>query len=292
MEILIEAEPEEKIRLNDFIIGRHPLIQTRSGAKKAIKSGMVLLNGNRTQPEIWLRTGQIITIADIEIKPRPPYKIVLEIIFEDNFLAVINKPAGIPVSGNQHRTIENALHFNLTPSNLPDALKYARAVHRLDAGTSGLLLIAKTVSVEIALKRQFEKHTIKKEYTALVSGCPDPMNGEIDLPVDGLKAISKYHVIDTSPNPKCGSLTLVSLEPFTGRTHQLRKHMASIGCPIVGDELYSEDKPVFHGKGLFLCATAIAFQHPSDNKQLQFEVPIPTKYAKLMDWGKRSMKNR
>lgn len=291
MNIVVKLEINEKKRLNDYIIGQQPHIQTRSGAKKAIKSGMILLDGEAAAPEIWLKPGQVITFVETDTTPKPPYKIRLEIIFEDHFLAVINKPAGIPVSGNQHRTIENSLAFNLAPSTCPDALKYARAVHRLDAGTSGLLLVAKTVSTEISLKRQFEKHEIKKEYTALVSGCPGSGSGGIDLPIEGQEAHSDYKIISSAPNPRCEWLTLMHLEPRTGRTHQLRKHMASIDCPIVGDEIYNNGKPVFHGKGMFLCATAITFRHPDNQESMTFRISVPPKYTKLMDWGERSINN-
>ena len=210
----------------------------------------------------------------------------LDVIFEDEDLAVIFKPAGINVSGNQFKTIQNALLFNINPSTKIDALDWPLPVHRLDNQTSGLLLIAKTKLARVKLGQAFEKKTVLKKYTAVVIGDLRD-SGEINLPIDGKQSLSFYTSMSVVPSLKNGDLSLLELIPKTGRTHQLRIHCASINHPILGDKLYGKNGLILKNKGLFLCAVSLDFKHPVTKQIITFEVPTPHKFIKRMENEKR-----
>lgn len=271
----------EKQRLSDYCCGVFTALPSRKGVKKAIKAGRILLNGHPGQTGDWVLPGQTIQVlADNRPLPRI-YERELPVCFENDYFAVINKPAGVPVSGNQFKTIANMLAFNLETSPLIDALAKPYPLHRLDAPTSGLLLVAKTASAQLKLGALFANRQIQKTYQAIVCGQTQDQ-GQIDTMVDGKAAISHYQQIQNGPSIKNGTLSWLSLRPETGRTHQLRIHLASIGHPIMGDQLYGEKGMVYRGKGLFLCATGLSFTDPWTDQPFQLEIPAPAKFEKLM----------
>ena len=205
-------------------------------------------------------------------KARLP-RLHVQIVYEDEALAVVNKPAGmLSVPGRRERYSVAVWAQRRWEG--------AILVHRLDMWTSGLLLVAKTMEVYHHLQRQFEEHTVKKKYLALVEGVPAAEHGVIDLPLSsdpinhprqvvdyehGKRAITEYRVLTR------GDVSLLALWPHTGRTHQLRMHCAhpdGLGCPIVGDELYGHKSD-----RLYLQAQAIAFAHPVTGKRMHFELP-------------------
>ena len=205
-------------------------------------------------------------------KARLP-RLHVQIVYEDEALAVINKPAGmLSVPGRRER-------YSVAVW-VQRRWEGAILAHRLDMWTSGLLLVAKTIEVYHHLQRQFEEHTVKKKYLALVEGAPAAEHGVIDLPLSsdpinhprqvvdyehGKRAITEYRVLTR------GGRSLLALWPHTGRTHQLRMHCAhpdGLGCPIVGDELYGHKSD-----RLYLQAKAIAFVHPVTGKRMHFELP-------------------
>ena len=201
----------------------------------------------------------------------------IKIVFEDEHLAVINKPAGIVVSGNKFRTIENALLHNLQTSSQPDALTSPRPVHRLDALTSGLLLIAKTRSVRRILGEMLSSKNISKLYRTIVIG-KTPEKGSVNSPVNGQQAITEYSLLKNVHSLKCGWISFLELKPLTGRTHQLRIHLSGLGFPILGDKLYGQKETLFLGKGLFLSAVGLKFQHPVTKKILELCIKEPNKF--------------
>ena len=278
----IIPEGTEPIRLLDYILQEFPEMNTRSHAKKALKKGAVLIDGEQQPSGWWLKPGMKLELFDPELNPPKTLPMDLEVIFEDEHLAVINKPAGISVSGNKYVTIQNALMHNLKPSVSEDAMGWPKPVHRLDFPTSGLLLVAKTKTTIIALGKQFEQKTIRKRYRAIVSG-KLPEEGTIETPVDEQQAKTVFKSIEYIPSPMTRWLTLVDLFPETGRTHQLRIHMASLGNPIVGDKQYTVDKPLLKGKGLFLSAVEIEFVHPVTNEKMKFIINEPSKFRALID---------
>lgn len=250
--------------------------------KKAIKKKKVLVDGIVASTGLWVKPGQRIELCDLELPPVKVYEVQLEVIYEDEHIAVINKPAGISVSGNLFRTIQNALPFNLKSSSRKDALPVFRPVHRLDNPTCGLLLIAKTSQAIGELGVQFENRTITKQYTAVVIGnLPD--KGKVDMPVDGKDAISSFRVIRRNNSIRNQTLSMVHLFPKTGRTHQLRIHMAGMGTPILGDKLYGSEGEILRKKGLFLCATGLQFHHPFTKEKMDLSVDPPYKFGRFME---------
>jgi len=278
----------QKIRLLDYALLIFKTIPSRSGMKKVIKSGSILVNGQPGHASNWVLEGQHITLVDLENKPPKPLHIKLEIIFEDEHLAIINKPAGIEISGNKYYTIQNALLTNIALSKEPDALKWARPVHRLDMPTSGLLLVAKTAEALMNLGQQFEKRKVQKKYMSIVAGKLSG-SGEINTSISNQKAQTQYNVISNCHSLKTQWLSLVELIPHTGRTHQLRIHMANHGYPIVGDRLYGNG-PLLKGKGLFLASVTISFTHPQSNKPLEFSISQPNKFDSLLEREERRWK--
>ncbi|MFB0923913.1 MAG: pseudouridine synthase, partial [Vicingaceae bacterium] len=160
----------EEVRLYDYVQHIFPTIPSRKGVKKAISREEILVDGQKTSTGHWVKAGQKVELLESIANPPKEYILKLEIVFEDEFMAVINKPAGIPVSGNQFRTIQNALIGNISVSNEEDALRWPKPVHRLDGPTSGLLIIAKTAKALVKLGQQFEQKTIEKKYVAIVMG--------------------------------------------------------------------------------------------------------------------------
>jgi 23S rRNA pseudouridine1911/1915/1917 synthase len=269
-------------RFNTYCEKHLTIIPSRKGIKKAIKKGELRLNGETVEGGRWLKAGDIITVVALDLTPPKTYHKKLVICFEDEDLAVIIKPAGINVSGNQFKTIQNALQYNLQPSTKQDALAWPLPVHRLDNQTAGLLIIAKTKTSRVRLGQAFENKTIQKKYHAVVIG-KTAHAGRIHVPIDIKKSISSYRTIKTAPSLKNEFLSLVELVPETGRTHQLRIHCAHMGHPILGDKLYGKTDLILKHKGLFLCATTLQFDHPITKEKLEFAIPAPKKFETRMN---------
>ncbi|WP_320019973.1 RluA family pseudouridine synthase [Labilibaculum manganireducens] len=270
------------IRLQDYAPSVFVSVSSHQGMKKAIKKGMVLVNGVVAKTGLWVESGQRIDMCDLELPPAKVFELELEVIYEDEHIAVINKPAGISVSGNLFRTIQNTLPFNLKLSTCIDALTVFRPVHRLDNPTCGLLLIAKTSHAIKCLGAQFENRTVSKQYTAVVIGSL-PDKGKVDMPVDGKDAVSSFQVIQRNNSIRNQTLNMVHLFPKTGRTHQLRIHMAGMGTPILGDKLYGSEGEILRRKGLFLCATGLQFHHPVTNEKMDISIDPPYKFGRFME---------
>ncbi len=269
------------VRLSDYARTAFPSVPSRKGIAKAIKRGEIRMDGKPAQSGDWVQTGQTLELVDLQQRKPKTYSLPLKVVFEDQYLAVIDKPPGIEVSGNKFKTIENALSGALSRSRRPDALPWPRPVHRLDYSTSGLLLVAKTASAQVFLGRLFEVRGIRKRYCAVVMGQLSG-SGQVNEPINGLPARSKYESIKTVASLRSGHLTRVDLYPITGRTHQLRIHMAAIGHPILGDQKYGEKGNILKGKGLFLAAVALRFPHPANQQQISLSIDAPPKFNSLM----------
>lgn len=275
-------ELPEPIRFNTYCEEFITILPSRKGVKKAIKRGELRLNDEHIEGGRWLKQGDVITLIDLELTPPKTYWLKLTVVFEDEDLAVIVKPAGINVSGNQFKTVQNALLHNITHSIKEDKLPWPLPVHRLDNQTSGLLIIAKTKTARVALGQAFEQKTIEKTYHAVVIG-KAPEKGNIHLPIENKPASSSFIKLTDVPSLKNGTLSLVELYPQTGRTHQLRIHCASLNLPILGDKLYGPENLILKHKGLFLCAVKLKFNHPISNTPVEFSIPTPPKFLTRLE---------
>lgn len=214
-----------------------------------------------------------------EAKPKKKLILPLKVLFEDEYLAAIHKPAGILVSGNGFKTITNALPQNLKMSSLPDASR-PYPVHRLDYATTGILLIGKASSSIRELNKLFQEKRIQKMYYAVSIG-EMPSAGIIDAAIDDKKSRTEYEVLESVTSVRFGKLNLVKLSPQTGRRHQLRKHLASIGNPILGDKEYGMEGLILKGKGMYLHAYSLSFEHPATKELTLLRVDLPTKFLKV-----------
>jgi 23S rRNA pseudouridine1911/1915/1917 synthase len=278
----LESHSEKGIRLLDYLIEYFKLIPTRNGVKKALKAGSFHLNGIEGHGAQFLKVGDVIDYVDLKLKKPKHFPLVLEIVYEDDHMAVIYKPAGFPVSGNAYKTIENSLEGNLTDSTQFDKLPWPRPVHRLDIPTTGLLMVAKTKTAQVALGDMLENKKILKKYHAVVMGDLPYRFGMVDLEIEGRHASSEYKVLKTVPSLRSEVLSLVELHPYTGRTHQLRIHMQHLGCPILGDKTYGETGETLLTKGLFLSSIGLYMKHPVTSERMSIEVPEPAKFEKYM----------
>ena len=281
----IVPEGNYHIRIQEYAGKVFTQLQTRSAVKKAIAQKRLLIDKKPAQTSDWIVSGQHLALREIDQSIKKVFYLDLEIIYEDESIAVIKKPSGYPTNGNYFKTIENALPHNLTPSTLPDALRSARPVHRLDTATSGLLIIAKSKGAQIALHLQFENKEVTKTYQAVIAGTIDN-EGTIETPINDQSALTTYRCIRRIPSIQNQWLSLVELYPKTGRTHQLRIHLSSRSTPIVGDKLYAPANVMKH-KGLFLCATKLAFKHPTTGASLCFKIDTPKKFTSYLNREER-----
>lgn len=271
---------------------------SRTSIQKLILEGRVTVDGKPTMAHYRVKTGELVNIKIEEPKPCniKPEQIPLDIVYEDSDLAVINKPSGMvvhPAPGNYQHTLVNALlyHFKDLSHINPNR---PGIVHRLDKETSGLLVVAKNDKTHLALAKQFAKHTIKRQYSALVKGSMEFDENLIELPLGrhpknwkkmsiafgekGKYAKTYYRTLKRSEG-----VSLIQLNPFTGRTHQLRVHMVFIGHPILGDSKYGRDNPF---ERLALHANYIGFLHPTKLKFMEFSTPVPEEFINWLDKNK------
>ncbi len=273
---------------------------SRATIHKAIQGGECLVNDRTPKASYKVRAGDEIQLDLPEIAPleAAPENIPLNIVYEDDELIVINKPAGMvvhPGAGVRSGTLANALVYHFNQLSQPDSLRPG-IVHRLDVGTSGLIVVAKTDRAHQHLAAQFEARTIEKRYTALVYGVIKNESGRIDAPIDrdprnrvkmavrpegqGRPALTLYRVVE-----RFAEFTLLDVEIKTGRTHQIRVHLAHLKHPIVADVTYEGGRVnmvkdvrlrrVIEKLGRpFLHAASLLFSHPS-GERLAFTVPLP-----------------
>ena len=285
---------EDQIRLDKYLSLNTEY--SRSLILKMIKDGYILVNNKKEKPSYLVCLDDEIDIKDGYIKEDNinAEKMDLEIIYEDEYLMVINKPSGIvvhPGAGNHTNTLVNGLKYYT--DNLSDGEDETRPgiVHRIDKDTSGLLLIAKTNKCEELLSEMFKKHTINREYIALVHGVIENDKVKIDAPI-GRDTTNRKQMTITSKNSKEAithltvlkrykKFTLVKLKLETGRTHQIRVHMKYINHPIYNDPVYSNDKATEFGQ--FLHSYSMSFIHPITNVELSFKVDVPTYFKEFID---------
>lgn len=274
-----------RIRLSEYAPGIFKTIFSKKGIKKAIKKGYVKIDGDKGFTSNYILGEETIELFQPKTpQNKPLIDIPLEVIFEDEYLAIINKPSGIVVSGNKKYTLENALPNTLKKSTKIDALQRPEPIHRLDYPTSGAILIGKTTQAVILLNLMFEARTILKKYYAVTIGKQNE-SGFIETLINDKVSKSEFKIISNLASRKYESLNLLELIPHTGRRHQLRIHLASIGNPILGDIKYGKEGLIGKGNGLYLHASSLVFTHPVTNQKISIDIPIPKKFLKLFPKG-------
>lgn len=273
---------EEDIRIYDYLVDRFSALPSKKSIKKALKKGRVLVDGKSVSSALWVKVNMHIELIEEDIVSQKVYDLKLEVIYEDEYFAIVNKPAGLVSSGNQFRTLQNAVAGNLTPSSLIDAVNPPKLVHRLDSSTSGLVIVAKTAQANKKFGELLSNKKIRKKYAAFVRGDIEE-NGRIEGRIDEKKALSEFRRLESIHSSSFGQLHWVELYPLTGRTHQLRIHMSENGSPILGDKIYGNKENDLKGKGLFLAAIALQFTHPFTLKELNIEISVPKKFQKYWD---------
>ncbi|MCF8010859.1 MAG: RluA family pseudouridine synthase [Clostridiales bacterium] len=264
---------------------------SRSRVKKLIESGKVSVNGKKARTSCKLNIGDKIILEEPqsdEFRLRAE-NIPLDIYYQDHSVIVINKPRGMvvhPAAGNWEGTLVNALLYHFHELYDFDDNLRPGIVHRLDKDTSGLLVITKDEMAREHLVNQLKERKVVKKYLALVNGKLKNKSGIIDAPIgrhpvdrkkmavvesNSKPAVTKYRVLDYN-----GDFSLVDLKLYTGRTHQIRVHMAYIKYPLAGDTFYGPRKPQIQLDGQFLHAYRLGFIHPEEDRYLEFNAPLPS----------------
>jgi len=294
----IVAEDSARTRLDQFLVRCIPG-ESRSRVQAWIRAGHVEVNGQRVKSGYRMRPhDRVVLAAPAPAPPLPPCPedIPLDILYEDADLAVVNKPAGLVChsgAGVRSHTLVNALLYRMGPLDTGDPVRPG-IVHRLDKFTSGVLVVAKNLQAHRALSQQFKARKVRKQYLALVHGTPAPVSGTIDRPIGrdpkdrkrmsvlarrSRAAITHYSVLETR-----GPLSLLEVRIETGRTHQIRVHLASQGHPVVGDSVYrraSGGQAAGLGRP-FLHAYRLEFRHPRSGEPMSFAAPLPAELLSFL----------
>lgn len=271
---------------------------SRSFIQKLITAGMVLVRGEVARPSYKVRPGDLVTlnIPVLEGLEAKPEQIPLDIYYEDSDLIVVNKPRGMvvhPAAGNYSGTLVNALLFHCGDLSGINGVARPGIVHRLDKDTSGLIVAAKNDVAHLDLAQQLKERQVKRRYLALVHGRVNEESGLVDAPIgrdpnDRQKMAvvdknSKYAVTHYNVLKRYAGYTYLYLRLETGRTHQIRVHMAYIGHPVVGDPKYGPVRSHLGLKGQFLHAAKLGFIHPRTRVNLDFEAPLPPELSKVLE---------
>ena len=273
-------------RLDKFIGDNSPQL-SRTRARRLIDDGLVTVNGRVEKASFKLGAGDKIEII---VPPEEPSRLAaenipLKIIYEDADLLVVDKPAGLtvhPAPGHPSGTVVNAVLGYLPAAGEGEESERPGIVHRLDKDTSGLLLVARNRAAQENLSDQFKNRAVKKTYLALVKGRLTPERGIIEAEIgrdkrnrqkmavvsSGREARTEYRVLKY-----VGRYTLLEIKPETGRTHQIRVHLAAIGFPVAGDEIYGQKTPGLSRQ--FLHAHKLKFKLPSTGEEVEFTSPLP-----------------
>jgi 23S rRNA pseudouridine1911/1915/1917 synthase len=299
-EFLIE---ESGPRLDKFL-ARSVAGLSRSAAQRLIEAGQVAVNGEPAKASYKVRAGDRVVYQQPAEEPPAlqPELIPLDIVYEDQWLLVVDKPAGMvvhPAPGHPGGTLVNAL-LALYPDLPTSDDERPGIVHRLDRDTSGLIVVARTNKIRRALQRQFKERTVHKAYLALLDGHLQPAWGRIEAAIGrdprhrqrmavvpgGREAVTEYHVLeyfDHQMGPVAGSYTLAEVQPQTGRTHQIRVHLASIGYPVVGDPVYGRRRTSLPLHRQFLHARLLRLIHPATGHRLEVEAPLPADLSAVLE---------
>lgn len=297
IEFNINDSKDISIRIDKFLVNNMEN-KSRSFIQGLIDEEAILVNNKKIKSNYKLRENDVITVIMKEPKELEvtPENIDLDIVYEDEDLIVVNKPKGLvvhPAPGNYSGTLVNGLLYHCKDLSGINGVIRPGIVHRIDKDTSGILVIAKNDESHNELAKQFKDHSIKREYYALVEGKFSKLEGTIDKPIgrnkkdrlkmgiveDGKRAVTHYEVIEQYNK----GVSLVKCRLETGRTHQIRVHMASIAHPLVGDLVYGNKKPKININGQVLHAKTLGFIHPRTKEYMEFDSNLPNYYLELLE---------
>ena len=271
---------------------------SRSKIQSHLENGLILVNGKVGKASYKLSEGDEITVEDFpnEVSDLNPEDIPLDIVYEDNDLIVVNKPKGLvvhPGAGNEEHTLANALKFHSENLSSLNGEFRPGIVHRIDKDTAGLLIVAKNDAAHAFLSNQLVDHTLGRKYYALVLGVIPENEGRIIAPIGrdqkfrqkmavdllrGKEAETDFKVIE-----RFADSTLVECSLKTGRTHQIRVHMAYINHPVIGDPVYGKGNRKMYDEGQLLFAHEIHFVHPKTKKEMTFSVDLPDYFKEVLE---------
>ena len=293
MEVRIEASVASQ-RLDKAVAELTDL--SRSLAHEQIKDGRILVNGQAKKAKYAVKEGDVISyeLPEPEVVEYVPEDIPLEIVYQDEDVAVVNKPQGMvvhPSAGHTSGTLVNALMYHIKDLSGINGVLRPGIVHRIDKDTSGLLMIAKNDQAHVALADELKDKKSLRKYWAIVHGNLPNDRGVIEAPIGrsekdrkkqavtakGKPALTRFQVLE-----RFGDYTLVELQLETGRTHQIRVHMAYIGHPVAGDEVYGPRKTL-KGHGQFLHARTLGFTHPRTGEVLEFTAEAPAIFQETLE---------
>lgn len=289
------AEEAAGSRVDVFLTNQMPGI-SRSHVQKLIDEDHLLVAGRKVKAAYRLKAGDEVEFELPEAKELEvtAEDIDLPILYQDEYLAVVNKPSGMvvhPAPGNESGTMVNALLFHLKDLSSVNGVIRPGIVHRIDKDTSGLLVVAKNDEAHRHLSAQLADHSMTREYLALCEGIIKTEGGTVDAPLgrdpknrlrmaivkDGRRAVTHYLV------QKCyKNTTLVKVRLETGRTHQIRVHMASIHHPVSADPVYGFKKTKIQHDGQMLHARLLGFRHPKDDQYMEFSSPVPSEFLEVL----------
>ena len=297
MKKYIVDEEEQGKRLDVYIVSKDSDV-TRTSAQRQIEQGNVTINGKKTTKVSY----KVSDGDEIEIEEKEPVEIELkaqdipvDIVYEDKDIIVVNKPKGMvvhPANGNPDGTLVNAI-MAICKDSLSGIGGEIRPgiVHRLDKDTSGLLIVAKNDMAHVNMSEQIKRHEVKKTYIALVRGVVKENEATIDMPIgrsnsdrkkmavtkNGKNAVTHIKVLK-----RYDKYTLLEVNIETGRTHQIRVHLAHIGYPVIGDYIYSNGKNEFGIVGQCLHAKSLEFKHPITGEKMKLEAPLPEYFENVI----------
>lgn len=290
-------QEDQQMRLDKYLSEQFPE-QTRSYLQKLIKEGQVLVNGKLVKSGFQLSKGDEVSVNIPEPKELDvePQKMDLDIVYEDEDVILINKPKGMvvhPAPGHTTDTLVNGLLYHCK-DNLSGINGVARPgiVHRIDRDTTGILIVCKNDLSHNSIAAQLKEHSINRRYRALVHGNLKTDEGTVEGPIgrhpvdrkkmainerNGKPAVTHYKVLE-----RFGNYTFIECVLETGRTHQIRVHMSSIGHPLVGDEVYGPVKCPFKLQGQCLHAMVLGFVHPRTEEYMEFSAELPEYFESLL----------
>ena len=289
-----EKDDEERL---DVFVSKKIEKFSRSYIKKIINDGMISINGQKRKPNYKLKIGDrlevlIPELVETEILAEDIY---IDVIYEDDHILIVNKPQGMvvhPAQGNHRGTLVNALLTHCTSLSGIGGVKRPGIVHRIDKDTSGLIIVAKTDAAHLRLSKELKERSITRKYIALVEGKMKHDDGVVDAPIgrhlnerkkmavvnrNSRSAKTYYKILERFDNN-----TLIEAQLETGRTHQIRVHMAYLGHPVVGDITYGYKKQNLKLDGQLLHSYKLEFYHPITNEFLKFCIPVPDYFEDVL----------